>query len=128
MNKKFKFPAIVGFILIVLLGLWKISNSRSFQIAGELITDFQLNDSINVAAGKYQLRAYTNWMRNFGDDFLFEKEIEISVNDFFIQPLDIVYVPRTAIDSIVQFLEQIYRGVLPPIDVYLRALWWTGGR
>ena len=46
MNKLFKFSAIVGFILIVLLGLWKISNSRSFQIAGELITDFQLNDSL----------------------------------------------------------------------------------
>jgi protein involved in polysaccharide export with SLBB domain len=54
-----------------------------------------------------------------------EKEIDISVNDFFIQPMDIVYVPRTPIASIVEFLEEIYRGVLPPIDTYLRAVWWS---
>jgi len=39
--------------------------------------DFKLKDSIGITAGKYQLRAYTNWMRNFGDDFMFKKEIEI---------------------------------------------------
>lgn len=54
-----------------------------------------------------------------------EKEIDVSVNDFFIQPMDIVYVPRTPIASIVEFLEEIYRGVLPPIDTYLRAVWWS---
>jgi len=54
-----------------------------------------------------------------------ENEIDISVNDFFIQPMDIVYVPRTPIASIVAFLEEIYRGVLPPIDTYLRAVWWS---
>ena len=54
-----------------------------------------------------------------------EKEIDVSVNDFLIKPLDIVYVPRTPIASIVEFLEEIYRGVLPPLETYLRALWWT---
>jgi hypothetical protein len=39
--------------------------------------DFQLVDSINVKPGKYQLRAYTNWNRNFGEDFVFKKDIEI---------------------------------------------------
>ena len=39
--------------------------------------DIKLTDSIGVSAGTYQLRAYTNWMRNFGDDFIFKKEIEI---------------------------------------------------
>ncbi|APA00750.1 hypothetical protein [Flavobacterium commune] len=39
--------------------------------------DFQLVDSIKVKPGKYQLRAYTNWNRNFGDDFVFKKEIEV---------------------------------------------------
>jgi hypothetical protein len=37
--------------------------------------EFALSDSI--PAGKYLLRAYTNWMRNFGDNFLFEKDITI---------------------------------------------------
>ena len=35
--------------------------------------DFKLSDSIT--AGTYRLRAYTNWMRNFGDNFIFEKNI-----------------------------------------------------
>ncbi|MEP3837460.1 MAG: hypothetical protein ABJM36_07420 [Algibacter sp.] len=39
--------------------------------------DFKLTDSLGVKPGKYQIRAYTNWMRNFGEDFVFSKEIEI---------------------------------------------------
>ncbi|WP_200104116.1 hypothetical protein [Flavobacterium agrisoli] len=39
--------------------------------------DFNLQDSLGVKPGTYQLRAYTNWNRNFGDDFVFKKEIEI---------------------------------------------------
>lgn len=39
--------------------------------------DFELSDSIGVKPGTYQLRAYTNWMRNFGNDFIFKKEIQI---------------------------------------------------
>ena len=54
-----------------------------------------------------------------------DKEIEVSVNDFFIQPLDIVYVPKTPMASVVAFLEQVYAGLLPPVDVYLRALLWS---
>jgi len=37
--------------------------------------DFKLSDSLY--AGTYRLRAYTNWMRNFGEAFVFEKEIKI---------------------------------------------------
>jgi len=37
--------------------------------------DFKLSETI--PAGKYRIRAYTNWMRNFGDNFVFEKEIMI---------------------------------------------------
>jgi len=37
--------------------------------------DFDLNDT--VPAGAYRLRAYTNWMRNFGDNFFFEKNITL---------------------------------------------------
>ncbi|MFL9829471.1 TonB-dependent receptor plug domain-containing protein [Flavobacterium sp. ST-87] len=39
--------------------------------------DFQLQDSLGVQPGMYQLRAYTNWNRNFGEDFIFKKEIQI---------------------------------------------------
>src|SRR5471030_1975752 len=37
--------------------------------------DISLSDSI--PSGKYTLRAYTNWMRNFGDNFVDEKEINV---------------------------------------------------
>lgn len=37
--------------------------------------DFKLADTL--ADGNYRLRAYTNWMRNFGDNFVFEKTIAI---------------------------------------------------
>jgi len=33
--------------------------------------DFMLPD--NAASGNYRIRAYTNWMQNFGDLFIFEK-------------------------------------------------------
>jgi hypothetical protein len=37
--------------------------------------DFKIPDSLPT--GTYLLRAYTNWMKNFGSDFVFEKRIEI---------------------------------------------------
>ena len=37
--------------------------------------DFQLTDSLN--SGIYQVRAYTNWMLNFGDAFVFKQNISI---------------------------------------------------
>jgi len=37
--------------------------------------DFKLGDSIT--AGTYRIRAYTNWMLNFGDNFIFEKDIHL---------------------------------------------------
>jgi len=40
--------------------------------------DFKLKDSI--APGTYRIRAYTNWMKNFGDNFVFEKKIEVGNN------------------------------------------------
>lgn len=39
--------------------------------------DFKLTDSVGVKPGKYQIRAYTNYSRNFSNDFVFEKDIEI---------------------------------------------------
>lgn len=35
-------------------------------------------DTANVKQGNYTLRAYTNWMRNFGEDYIFKKNISIS--------------------------------------------------
>ena len=37
--------------------------------------DFRLPDTLS--AGTYHVRAYTNWMKNFGDNFIFERSIKI---------------------------------------------------
>ncbi|MFD0763308.1 TonB-dependent receptor [Mucilaginibacter lutimaris] len=38
--------------------------------------EFALSDSL-VTAGKYHLKAYTRWMQNYNDEFIFNKDIEI---------------------------------------------------
>jgi hypothetical protein len=54
----------------------KIIYSRMIRLNGGLGNgDFTLNDSL--PSGKYRLRAYTNYMRNFGDQLFFNKEITI---------------------------------------------------
>ena len=35
-------------------------------------------DSVDVPNGNYTLRAYTNWMLNFGQDYVFKKSISVS--------------------------------------------------
>ena len=42
----------------------------------------------------------------------------------YVQPQDVIYVPQTFIADIGQFTKQIYDIVLPPVDIYLRTLWW----
>jgi len=37
-------------------------------------------DSIDFKTGTYTIRAYTNWMRNFGDDCFFHKQFDITGN------------------------------------------------
>jgi MG2 domain len=58
-----------------------IINSRIVKLTGGLGNgDFHLPD--NLKSGKYRLRAYTNYMRNFGEELFFCKDIMI------IQPSD----------------------------------------
>ncbi|XMO87973.1 hypothetical protein AAFN75_06690 [Algibacter sp. AS12] len=54
-----------------------IARNKTRLDAGLGYGDFKLTDSLDVKPGKYQIRAYTNWMRNFDEDFVFTKEIEI---------------------------------------------------
>ena len=43
-------------------------------------------------------------------------------DDYQLLPQDIVFVPKTFISSMTDFLSEIYSGFFPPIDVYLRGL------
>ncbi|MCK6562524.1 polysaccharide biosynthesis/export family protein [candidate division KSB1 bacterium] len=42
--------------------------------------------------------------------------------DLYLQPQDVVYVPKTFIANVNEFLTQVYDGLFPPFDIYLRAL------
>ena len=42
--------------------------------------------------------------------------------DLYVQPEDIIFVPKTFIASVTNFLTQVYDGLFPPIDIYLRGL------
>lgn len=54
----------------------KIISSRIIRLEGGLGNgDFKLPDSIK--SGKYKIRAYTNYMRNFSEQLFFTKEINV---------------------------------------------------
>ncbi len=54
----------------------KIISSRIIRLDGGLGNgDFKLDDDIN--SGRYRIRAYTNYMRNFSDQLFFNKEITV---------------------------------------------------
>lgn len=51
-----------------------------------------------------------------------KRSIDLVRNDISVQPQDIIYVPKTALASVSDFMRQVYGGLLPPLDIYLRAL------
>ncbi len=51
--------------------LLKVVNNGSYG-------DFKLADSL--AAGRYTIRAYTNWMRNFDSDFFYRYDFQVEAN------------------------------------------------
>jgi hypothetical protein len=54
----------------------KIISNRIIRLEGGLGNgDFRLSDDIK--SGRYKIRAYTNYMRNYGDQLFFSKEIVI---------------------------------------------------
>ena len=52
-----------------------VANRKIKMEAGHGQGDFALPDSL--PAGDYKIRAYTGWMRNFSDDFFFQKDLTI---------------------------------------------------
>lgn len=55
-----------------------IQSRRLPVVSGLSVGDFKLPESL--AEGKYHIRAYTNWMRNFDDGLFFHKTIFIAKN------------------------------------------------
>ena len=58
----------------------EVTKTRVLKIKnGTAAGDFKLQDTI--PKGYYRIRAYTNWMRNFGESFYFMKRIKINNPD-----------------------------------------------
>ena len=53
---------------------------------------------------------------------------DVTQNDIFVQPQDIVYVPKTLIGNVSDFMSQVYTGFLPPLDLYVRAIFYDRRR
>jgi len=71
-------PSTHSNILIVELvnSFGKTSMTRLLKLSnGFTMGDFKIYDT--VPSGLYEVRAYTSWMRNFGDDYFFKRQIEI---------------------------------------------------
>jgi TonB-dependent SusC/RagA subfamily outer membrane receptor len=71
-------PSSHSNVLIVELinSFGKTSMTRLLKLRnGFAMGDFAVQDT--VPAGLYEIRAYTSWMRNFGDDYFFRRQIEI---------------------------------------------------
>ncbi len=82
------------------------------NLSNVLLLRPEANEVIN--ATKINLKSYMSVGKN-----------HISDSVFHLQPKDVVYVPKTAIANVKLFLTQIYDSTLPPLEVYLRALWWN---
>ncbi|MGZ3872578.1 MAG: carboxypeptidase regulatory-like domain-containing protein [Mucilaginibacter sp.] len=68
--------SLSGILNVDLIGENKISSSLKLQLTDGLAWgDIALPDTLK--SGSYRLRAYTNWMRNSGDDSFFEQTIPV---------------------------------------------------
>ncbi|MFC4212056.1 TonB-dependent receptor plug domain-containing protein [Pedobacter lithocola] len=77
-NTKTQLPTDISKILYVELINEKDSLKRQIKLplmGGITWGDFKLTDSLGE--GNYRIRAYTNYMRNYGTDFFFDKTIKI---------------------------------------------------
>ncbi|KLT64935.1 carboxypeptidase-like regulatory domain-containing protein [Pedobacter sp. BMA] len=78
LNTKTAAPSNISRILYVELINEKDSVKKMIKLpvmGGITWGDFKLTDSLGE--GNYRIRAYTNYMRNFGTDFFFDKTIKI---------------------------------------------------
>ncbi|MEE1946129.1 TonB-dependent receptor plug domain-containing protein [Pedobacter sp. KR3-3] len=71
--------------------------------------DFKLTDSLGE--GNYRIRAYTQWMRNAGPDFFFDKTIKIGnswANKVFTKTKDVLSTENNAekVSSTIQFTDK----------------------
>ena len=73
-----------------------ISKQLKIQMRGGMAWgDFKLTDSLSE--GNYRIRAYTQWMRNAGSEFFFDKTIKIGnswANKVFTKSKNVVSTDR----------------------------------
>jgi len=90
--------------------------------------------SLALAGGQKETAALKSilLMRRNNDGTVDARRIDLSdnspeaiqKNDVYVEAFDIIYVPKTFIANVNTFLDQAFSGVIPPLDIYLRAVWW----
>lgn len=59
---------------------------------------------------------------NLSKPVIAKSKSDIKHHDILVQPQDIIFIPKTFIANVSDFMKQIYAGFLPPLDLYLRAI------
>ena len=97
--------------------------AQALAIAGGYKTSARLGNVMVLRQGK---NGTVDALKIDVNDYLDGEIMNLESEDLFLQPQDIVYVSSTFFADVSTFLKQVYDGLLPPVDVYLRALWWKG--
>jgi hypothetical protein len=95
-------------------------DSKVYQIKeGIAWGDFKLDD--NLAPGQYYLRAYTNWMRNYGDSALFVKPIPILKVDENVEGKDQQFLNELSSELSISTNKEFYKA-REKVDVDIQVL------
>ncbi len=95
---------------------------QAFAAAGGLKTSANLNNIMVLRQGK---NGAANALKIDAAEFFDDEYQNLAASDLYLQPQDIVYVTSTFLSDASTFFTQIYSIILPPIDIYLRALLWS---
>ncbi len=116
-----------GAISFYVLGSVKVPGSHKYE------KNLTVLQAIAMAGG-FDRGAHVNNIylirKGSGGDF-FVYRLNLALNDvkqalaqnLIVQPYDLIYVPKTTFASTMDFLKQLWEGVLPPLDLYLRTIY-----
>ncbi|KAA3620036.1 MAG: polysaccharide export protein [Calditrichaeota bacterium] len=96
-----------------------LSILQALAVAGGAMNSAKLNSVMILRKNRHAELTATKI--SISDYLQGNGEIEYSQEYLLVKPQDIIFVPKTAISSAADFMKMIYTGMLPPLDLYLRA-------
>jgi len=95
---------------------------QAFAAAGGVKTTANLNNIMVLRQGK---NGAANALKIDAAEFFDDEYLNLAASDLYLQPQDIVYVSSTFLSDASTFFTQVYSIILPPVDIFLRALLWS---